>query len=220
MLRLLGIPSRVVAGYGPGELDAGDGYYHVTESQAHAWTQAYFPGYGWIDFEPSGGSSPLPGSHNPRSAGGVSQNPSDDPSQDQSQDTPQEQDQTAATAAQQAPRSVPWWLLLIFPAAALMITLALASRGGKIGARLAYARLTLLGLMLGLRPLSWQTPQEFGRELQRRRSFDTDPTDTITTLYSAVRYGHQPLSVSENRRAWFAWMRVRDRFTKPWRRWF
>ncbi|MGH7758467.1 MAG: transglutaminase-like domain-containing protein, partial [Candidatus Dormibacteria bacterium] len=47
MLRALGIPSRLAGGF-----DAGlDGT--VTRSDAHVWVQAYFPQYGWINFEPT-----------------------------------------------------------------------------------------------------------------------------------------------------------------------
>lgn len=51
-LRTVGVPARVVAGYAPGEREK-DGRYLVRDRDAHSWPQAYFPGYGWIDFEPT-----------------------------------------------------------------------------------------------------------------------------------------------------------------------
>ncbi|MEB4953275.1 transglutaminase-like domain-containing protein, partial [Pseudomonas aeruginosa] len=53
MLRSLGIPARVVVGYSPGQLDPQTGSWLYLQSNAHAWVEAYFPGYGWIPFEPT-----------------------------------------------------------------------------------------------------------------------------------------------------------------------
>lgn len=50
MARSLGLPARVAAGFAPGE-DLDDGTYLVREANAHAWTEIYFPGYGWEIFE-------------------------------------------------------------------------------------------------------------------------------------------------------------------------
>src|SRR5205823_9738177 len=53
MLRSVGIPSRVASGYVTGDWDASTQSYIATEHHAHSWTEVYFPGYGWITFEPS-----------------------------------------------------------------------------------------------------------------------------------------------------------------------
>ncbi len=53
MLRTLGIPARVASGFAPGDRDPSGEFIIVRESHAHSWTEAYFPGYGWINFEPS-----------------------------------------------------------------------------------------------------------------------------------------------------------------------
>lgn len=53
MLRSLGIPARVVAGYLPGTYDADRDAYVIRESDSHSWPEVYFPGYGWIEFEPT-----------------------------------------------------------------------------------------------------------------------------------------------------------------------
>jgi hypothetical protein len=55
MARELGMPARVVIGYTPGTYDAKAQNWVVRGSDAHAWTQVYFAGYGWINFEPSPG---------------------------------------------------------------------------------------------------------------------------------------------------------------------
>ena len=53
MLRAVGVPSRLAAGYAPGELDPESGLRFVRDSDSHGWVQVYFPDYGWIDFEPT-----------------------------------------------------------------------------------------------------------------------------------------------------------------------
>jgi transglutaminase-like putative cysteine protease len=53
MLRSVGIPARVVSGFAPGDKDVSGEFIVVRESHAHSWTEAFFPGYGWINFEPS-----------------------------------------------------------------------------------------------------------------------------------------------------------------------
>ncbi len=53
-LRELDIPARFVEGFLPGEPDASGGARTVRAHDAHAWVQAYFPTYGWIDFDPTG----------------------------------------------------------------------------------------------------------------------------------------------------------------------
>lgn len=52
LLRAMGIPSRVATGFlTVDRADKNKGWYWFYEDQAHAWVQAYFPGYGWIDFD-------------------------------------------------------------------------------------------------------------------------------------------------------------------------
>ncbi|SOD74338.1 uncharacterized protein DUF4129 [Jatrophihabitans sp. GAS493] len=52
MLRLAGVPSRVVIGYTHDQADSG-GNFGVTTSDAHAWVEAYFTGFGWTAFDPT-----------------------------------------------------------------------------------------------------------------------------------------------------------------------
>jgi transglutaminase-like putative cysteine protease len=53
MLRTLGIPSREVNGFLPGEYNDVGGDYIVRESDAHSWVEVYFPGSGWLTFDPT-----------------------------------------------------------------------------------------------------------------------------------------------------------------------
>lgn len=53
MLRSLGIPSRIVTGFRSGEFNDLTGQYVIRASNAHSWVEAYFPGSGWISFDPT-----------------------------------------------------------------------------------------------------------------------------------------------------------------------
>jgi hypothetical protein len=53
MLRTQGVPARVASGFASGSFDEQEQAWLVRESEAHSWPEAYFPGYGWIAFEPS-----------------------------------------------------------------------------------------------------------------------------------------------------------------------
>lgn len=53
MLRLLGVPTRLVNGYGPGQFESAVGQYVVRGEDAHTWVEVYFPQYGWVPFEPT-----------------------------------------------------------------------------------------------------------------------------------------------------------------------
>lgn len=52
LLRFAGVPTRVVTGFATGESD-GDGTFTVRDRDAHAWIEVYFPGFGWVPFNPT-----------------------------------------------------------------------------------------------------------------------------------------------------------------------
>jgi transglutaminase-like putative cysteine protease len=52
MLRTLGIPSRLTVGFAQGRM-AADGWQEVQALDAHSWPEVYFPGVGWVEFEPT-----------------------------------------------------------------------------------------------------------------------------------------------------------------------
>ncbi len=52
MARSLGLPARMMTGFFPSDEESQGGILY-RELNAHAWPQVYFPGYGWIGFEPT-----------------------------------------------------------------------------------------------------------------------------------------------------------------------
>lgn len=91
LLRLLGIPARMAVGYAEGEFvpnqevenipelerfgAAVPGEYVVRHLDAHAWPEVYFPGYGWVEFEPTASQDPIDRPLAPESAGTVENDP-------------------------------------------------------------------------------------------------------------------------------------------------
>ncbi|MGH9601730.1 MAG: transglutaminase TgpA family protein [Terriglobales bacterium] len=57
MLRTLNIPSRIVNGFRGGEFNDVTGSYIVRARDAHSWVEAWFPGHGWVSFDPTPASS-------------------------------------------------------------------------------------------------------------------------------------------------------------------
>jgi protein-glutamine gamma-glutamyltransferase len=67
MLRLLGIPARVAVGFTSGRYDEDDEEWVVSDSNAHAWVEVYFPRFGWVPFDPTPGRGQLGATYLPSS---------------------------------------------------------------------------------------------------------------------------------------------------------
>jgi transglutaminase-like putative cysteine protease len=63
MLRYLGIPARVGAGFTSGRYNASTGEWTVADTNAHTWVEVWFNGYGWLPFDPTPGRGRLRGSY-------------------------------------------------------------------------------------------------------------------------------------------------------------
>ncbi len=55
MLRQVGIPSRLVNGFRAGDYNHLSNHWTVRQHDAHSWVEAYFPPYGWVEFDPTPG---------------------------------------------------------------------------------------------------------------------------------------------------------------------
>ena len=58
LLRMAGIPARVSTGFSTGATDIKTGEYVVRDFDAHSWVEVYYPGWGWVTFDPTPAASP------------------------------------------------------------------------------------------------------------------------------------------------------------------
>lgn len=64
LLRDMGVPTRIAEGFLPGSVDPNTGIETIQASSRSTWVEVYFPGHGWVTFDPTGGNpsqvEPLP----------------------------------------------------------------------------------------------------------------------------------------------------------------
>jgi Transglutaminase-like superfamily/TgpA N-terminal domain len=65
MLRYVGVPARVAAGFTSGSYDEGKREWTVTDHNAHTWVEVYFPEFGWIPFDPTPNRGQLTAAYTP-----------------------------------------------------------------------------------------------------------------------------------------------------------
>ncbi|MGA0566323.1 transglutaminaseTgpA domain-containing protein [Rathayibacter sp. KR2-224] len=185
MARELGIPARIAVGYLPGEV-TGTGnkvtQYQVTSDDLHAWPELYFPGVGWVPFEPTVGRGTVPDYSTATAATPV---PSDTASADAAngarrqvptdKPAPAAGSADTASAAFSSSSSVAAVGLLVI---ALLLTPAVIRRrmrtkrldtlrqGGGTAAA-AWAELRSSALDLGLAAPPTETPRAFAERLSR-----------------------------------------------------
>jgi transglutaminase-like putative cysteine protease len=73
MLRMLGIPARVAAGFTPGSYNTDTKEYRVRDLDAHSWVEVWFGGIGWVPFDPTPSIAPAEaqsGVNDPSASGG------------------------------------------------------------------------------------------------------------------------------------------------------
>lgn len=230
MLRILGIPSRLVTGYYPAAYDMNAGGYLYRDRNAHAWVEAYFPGYGWISFEPtaartavSAGSvedTSVPDAANagPLPAGQFS-SPSDSSSND----------------SQGAGDTGPSGFAALLAKWSLWIVLGLVAAFG--GGLLAIWLWGLRGLskasrffMRMHRGASWSgvpahpsmTPYEYAEMIAQRIPGSESDARYLADLYVREQYGRQPATESELWKARESWFHLRVLLLRHllWDRWW
>jgi transglutaminase-like putative cysteine protease len=209
LLRAEGVPARVASGFAPGEFDPSTGISIVRENHAHTWVEAYFPGYGWITFEPSAirpipirlEEAPIP---EPAVAPSSAQLP------DASGLTAAELDELLnmrdqGGAAPSAPFLTTWPGILALAVGAMLLFgllatgfVALAWRrglGSLAGYQRPYAQLVRLGgwsgaLRARISDTPWEVAERLGRQVPRTRS----AIDELTNAYVEGTYAdHAPV---------------------------
>lgn len=227
MARSLGIPARVVEGFAPGSLDAKTQQYVVRGVSAHAWVQAYFPGYGWINFEPSvtGGFSSF---HRSSSSTGTS---TDDPPPPPRKTGANPPPASTPTPTKTTPVGVPVSVgpgdngvvsAIAISFSTLLALLLLAVVGVALWWRLlfrrlspisqTFARMALLGRFAGVRAEPAQTAAEYGATLAARVPDQHAEITSITELY--VRERWSPEAPEPTATLGTRWLAVRDRLLR------
>ncbi|MBM3941062.1 MAG: transglutaminase domain-containing protein [SAR202 cluster bacterium] len=221
MLRSIGIPARFVVGYTQGEYDPATGTYLVRERNYHAWPEAYFPGYGWVPFEPTPGNA-VEFEGTPRETEVSPLPPSNGEILDE--DLFSEGDEVVPVAS---PPASPFQLALAalaFSAVAGLILVWYRSwyRLSRLGRPAEiYAKTRLLATIVGFPPKPSQTPHEYGRFLASRMPRDAAAVLAISNAYAAARYGAGIGSMAATKEAERAWRSLRwgllMRLLRSWR---
>ncbi len=214
MLRSLGVAARYASGYGMGYYDYAQQAWVVTGLNAHAWAEVYFPGLGWIEFEPT---------------------PTELPREFAGTRTPFEPPEWPQGALQQTePQRFPWWVVAVglgLVLAFVIIWPVKYIRRKQQDPRAlvwkTYDRLINQARWLNLEPRGGQTPQEYlaflAKELENRgRGADGagEEIRVIGQAYVKARYSTVEVTDEEGYRVQGAWRRLRGRmvrlmFTRP-----
>lgn len=225
LARSQGIPTRLAAGYAGGEPLVGAEGRRLHDYDAHTWPEVFFPGYGWIEFEPTANEQPVHRPDTAEDARALAAAPP--PASDQSAAPPKDalppedeqpsaadqvpqQREKAAVAAVEVARFWPWLAAVI---GALGLTVAgrwwwTRPLAGLSAAERAFGRLVRVARWLGIGPLRSETPSEYGSRLAQRIPEAGEDISAIADAYVAERFGRRAsLGLAERLEA--AWLTVR-----------
>ena len=213
MLRSLGLPARLVNGFGPGQFDSSTNRYVVRSADAHTWVESYFPTYGWITFEPTSDGAYFPVS---RGASGPNlclrdnncDNPTAAGSNGSGTSTPRPS--SRAGGPNQDPGGIPLgggsirvhlpdsatiFKILAASAALTLILLAALLRYLRPRRTMqAWQRMLALSAFAGARPPPGATPLEVGRLLARHFPEASGPIGRLSDSFTLAAYAPPPLA--------------------------
>lgn len=213
LARAAGIPARLVIGYIGGTYDPENDYYVVTADQAHSWVEVYFPEYGWVTFEPTGG----------RAAVERETQQFDLPNFEQEITFTQET--TQLSGLEKTLRALLGLVLLVIVGGVVWLQVDVFwLRRMPIGKTFGvlYRRLLWFSKRLGVERGAAQTPQEFSATLQNQLIRMADETrvlkylsksaqqvDALVRLTNKAAYSHELPDVFERAQAVYLWVRLR-----------
>jgi transglutaminase-like putative cysteine protease len=225
MLRSTGVPARYVRGYGQGTKE--DGVYHVLERDGHAWPEAFFPGYGWVEFEPTAGEPVLT---RPRSLDAANSTQDDlerlgyqrnrDMLMDDMVDPGSFGPVPDQASTSLLDRVGPWLgaALVVLAVGLLVVALFAYRRRRRIEGMLViewvYEDLVnWVRRFLGITPLDHQTPYEYGASVGSMLPTGQHSVRRIVDSYVGYRFGGRGSNDDEVELAW------QDTQRAIWRRW-
>lgn len=228
MLRSLDIPARLAAGYAPGTYDADAGEFVVRESAAHAWPEVFFPGYGWIQFEPTPSqpvaSREIEPAEGPTPIGEEAPVATITPAlPDPARGTGE--DETQPTSGDAAGLSLPFglggpgggwvWLSMASVLAGVGIFLFLRRKPRPAATpSVYYGKMLTVSRLLRLGPSSHQTPYEFSETLGREFPGSSSFARTISRAYVREKFSPRPPDSSERQAVQRAWDSLRGRLLR------
>ncbi len=231
MARWLGMPARVVAGYTNGQFDANHTHRIIRGTDAHAWTQIYFAGYGWVNFEPSASFStfnrPAPGQF-PGGSSTVSPGGLGKPSGTKKPSRPEITDTGGNSPTTTSAQTQAQWgqrvgltlggviLLVLFSAILFSLWWRRLFRGYSLSAQL-YGRLCLLANWAGITLERSQTPYESIHALTAAAPEEAVPLERLGDIYVRERWAdpasaEHPRSTGEVGELPDLWKRLQPRF--------
>ncbi len=206
LLRAEGIPSRVVGGYFPAPYDPNEGGHLYREKNAHLWVEAFFPGYGWIPFEPTANRERLDygdltaPAQEPALPTPVPTPPPvvAEPTPPPIAETPAEQPPLTPPDILSDPARLAGWIGLALAALVAVASLAAATAWfagfrGLSPVSSLYARALRAGNWLGVPPRVSLTPHEYADRVGRVVPSAQGPARVVAELYTQERYaGRRP----------------------------
>lgn len=232
LARANGLPTRMVTGFAPSE-ESIEGGFLYREQQAHAWPEVYFPGYGWIAFEPTaarnvierepaeagpaaGASGNIPEDRRGEGIVGGGLDAGDIDFLEDNLDLP-----SGAGALGQANQGPSWTNLAvrIVPLVLLLIVLVVAYlwlRGlrGLSPAAAMYTRVSRGASWSGVQRDPAMTANEYAQAIGDTVPGSRQPVRYLTDLYVSETYSPRKATQSELLRARQAWMRLRSLLLK------
>ncbi|MGE5221479.1 MAG: transglutaminaseTgpA domain-containing protein [Omnitrophica WOR_2 bacterium] len=214
MARSVGVPARLATGYASGRYDSQQGHYIVTEADAHSWVEIYFPGAGWIPFEPTAvrpeiarpAGPPLPAPSNSEKA------------------QPLEWFLPQYPSWQEVVIGAILLLILILVAWQSLDTLILQRVSPNVTVQRIYNRLRRTGRPIATSSLAGDTPNEFSQALSGavgkqarigllKQAFYSVNREVsqITALYNQIAYSPRTASKKDREHIIQTWKELRGR---------
>ncbi len=221
MLRAIGIPARIAAGYTSGNWDANRRAYVVLYSDAHSWPEVFFPNYGWVIFEPTA-SEPLitRPSDEPQGLAGAGTIPplvrEDEEETKFGADELAEAAQAGTTPAVTTPPFLSGWRLVAVVAGGLVLLAGLglaawwAVRLRRMQpAERQFLRLVWMARLAGIRKEASETPREFALRLAQTVGGGGAEAQYFADVYYRERFSTHGAAPMDRRAVQRAWATVR-----------
>lgn len=231
LARAAGIPARLATGYAQGVYQGDTQQFIVSEKNAHSWVEVFFPGYGWIEFEPTttqpaiGSAVPLQTRQPTAVNTPVSQQ--SERSDNNPRSTTQEQPPAPSPAAsdQQLTSQVAADGVTISQLIAIAGLLLVAAAAGSwliyrrrrcalSSVECVYRDMVRLASRAGVTARAWQTPFEYANAVARLAPDGRPFAWRIAGLYTRQRYAGQGLTAAEQAELERAWQGLRVRLAR------